>query len=237
LEPARNIGAGVHLKNLYNDYVYFWRWALWKVFETVRGPGIVSFITASSYLRGPGFVGMRQVMRQTFDDLWIIDLEGDNLGPRKTENVFAIQTPVAIAIGVRYGAPNPATPARARYTRVVGARETKLSLLDGTTGFASFTWQDCFDGRMNPLLPRGVGDYYSWPRLTDLFPWQHSGSQYKRTWPIGETAKVLHERWATGIPLAAGSLETETHPTRAGRGGDPAALGIRVSFRISACGR
>ena len=30
-------------------------------------------------------------MRATFDDLWIIDLEGDNLGPRKTENVFEIQ--------------------------------------------------------------------------------------------------------------------------------------------------
>ena len=71
-------------------------------FESKSGPGIVSFITASSYLRGPGFAGFRQVMRQTFDDLWIIDLEGDNHGSRKTENVFAIQTPVAIAIGVRY---------------------------------------------------------------------------------------------------------------------------------------
>jgi len=30
------------------------------VFEKQDGPGIVSFITASSYLRGPGFVGMRE---------------------------------------------------------------------------------------------------------------------------------------------------------------------------------
>ena len=27
LAPAREAGQGVHLKNLYNDYVYFWRWA------------------------------------------------------------------------------------------------------------------------------------------------------------------------------------------------------------------
>ena len=88
-------GAGVHLKNLYNDYVYFWRWALWKVLEWKRaGTGLVSFITASSYLRGPGFVGDARVdAPETLDELWIIDLKGDNLGARKTENVFAIQTP------------------------------------------------------------------------------------------------------------------------------------------------
>ena len=52
-------------------------------------------------------------MRRTFDDLWIIDLGGDNLGTRKTPNVFNIQTPVAIAIGVR--APKPSS----RYARKV----------------------------------------------------------------------------------------------------------------------
>ena len=93
LAPARAAGAGVHLKNLYNDYVYFWRWALWKVFDSTDDPGIVTFITASSYLRGPGFVGMRRKMREVFDELWIIDLEGDSLGARKTDNVFAIRTP------------------------------------------------------------------------------------------------------------------------------------------------
>ena len=47
LDPARASGAGVHAKNLYNDHVYFWRWALWKVFETTEGPGVVSFITVA----------------------------------------------------------------------------------------------------------------------------------------------------------------------------------------------
>ena len=59
LKPARDAGYGVHLKNLYNLYVYFIRWSLWKVFEhkTATGPGILSFITASSlYLDGDAFV-------------------------------------------------------------------------------------------------------------------------------------------------------------------------------------
>ena len=78
-DPAAEAGAGVHIKNLYNDYVYFWRWALWRLFEQQECGGIVSFITASSYLAGPGFIGMREAMRRTFDELWIIDLCGDNI--------------------------------------------------------------------------------------------------------------------------------------------------------------
>ena len=61
----------------------------------------MTFITPSSYLAGPGFIGMREYMRRTFDEFWVIDLEGNNLGPRKSPNVFNIQIPVAIGIGVR----------------------------------------------------------------------------------------------------------------------------------------
>ncbi|MEJ7840451.1 MAG: type ISP restriction/modification enzyme [Rubrobacter sp.] len=193
-EPARETGAGGHLKNLYNDYVYFWRWALWKVFDTKVGPGIVSFITASSYLRGPGFVGMRETMRRTFDELWIIDLEG-GLGPRPTPNVFAIRTPVAIAVGIRHGDSNLDKPADVHYAKIEGSRDTKLRLLSSIKRFDDLEWRDCFSGWQNPFLPEDEGDYFSWPLLTDLFPWQHSGVQMKRTWPIGETSELLETRW------------------------------------------
>ena len=103
IEPAKASGHGGDIKNLYNFYVYFWRWALWKVFEhdTVAGPGIVSFISASSYLDGDAFSGMREHMRKICDEIWIIDLGGEGRGTRQSENVFAIQTPVAIAIAIR----------------------------------------------------------------------------------------------------------------------------------------
>ena len=198
LEPAKTAGMGGHLKNLYNDYVYFWRWALWKLFENPKanGPGIVSFITASSYLRGPGFVGMRQKMREDFDELWIIDLGGDNLGARKTPNVFNIQTPVAIAIGVRYGASQPDTQALVHYARVdADSREEKLAKIAEIDSFATLSWQDAMAGWMKPFLPQGGGDYWNWPLLTDLFPWQHSGVQFKRNWPIAETKDLAQARW------------------------------------------
>lgn len=198
LQPAKDAGLGNHLKNLYNDYVYFWRWALWKLFENPRanGPGIVSFITASSYLRGPGFVGMRQKMREAFDELWIIDLGGDNLGARKTPNVFNIQTPVAIAIGVRYGASQPGTPAQVHYARIdANSREEKLEKVARIVNLAALPWRQALEGLRKPFLPQGEGAYWNWPRVADLFPWQHSGAQFKRAWPIGENDEVLELRW------------------------------------------
>ena len=195
LAPVREAGQSVHIKNLYNDYVYFWRWALWKVLDSTEDAGIVTFITAASYLRGPGFAGMRRKMREVFDELWIIDLEGDSIGARKTENVFAIRIPVAIAIGVRNGPPKPDTPAKVWKTRLVGPEYNKLASLDAGESFSAFEWTECTEQWDEPFYPRGTGKYFDWPAITDVFPWQHSGVQFKRTWPIGETKKVLEERW------------------------------------------
>lgn len=193
-----------HIASLYNTYVYFWRWALWKVFESPDSPGngIVSFITASSYLNGPGFLGMREVMRHVFDELWIIDLEGGSLGARRTQNVFAIQTPVAIAIGVRYGGPNPNTPAIVHHTRITGSREQKLAELDSVRLFSDLSWQECSSEWTAPLIPTGSGIFSSWPLLTDLFPWQMPGMMIGRTWPVATTRESAVQRWNT---LAASS--------------------------------
>jgi hypothetical protein len=168
---------------------------LWKVFENKGGTGIVSFITAASYLRGPGFAGMRQVMRETFDELWIIDLEGDNLGARKTENVFAIQTPVTIAVGVCYSDSQPETPAAVHYTRLSGTQAEKLHTLAQVSRFADLPWRICLPGWIDPFLPTSDQPYWNWPLVTDLFPWQVNGIKAGRTWPIAPEVMTLHQRW------------------------------------------
>lgn len=202
--PVREAGDGGHLKNLYNDYVYFWRWALWKTFENrgtedhvlpVPRPGVVCFITAASYLRGPGFIGMRELMRHTFSELWIIDLEGDNLGARKTENVFAIQTPVCIALGVKREDNDAGTPSRVHYARLTGTREEKLAQLDKIKTLADVEWREAMSGWTDPFLPGGEGKYWTWPKITDIFPVRFNGVQFKRTWPIGETKALVERRW------------------------------------------
>ena len=212
LAPARASGHGVHIKNLYNLYIYFWRWALWKVFEheSVSGPGVVSFISASSYLSGAAFCGMREHLRRLCDEVWILDLGGEGHAEPREENVFAIRTPVAIAVAVRKGLANPQRPAPVRYARIHGSREAKLAALDGVEGFDSVTWQRCPDGWQAPFLPAAAGGgrapqavsrkavsggFHGWPLLTDLMPWQHSGMQAKRTWPIAPDEATLARRW------------------------------------------
>jgi len=197
LKPAVAAGHGVHMKNIYNLYVYFWRWALWKVFEheSGRGPGIVSFISASSYLDGPAFVGMREHMRRVCDEIWIIDLGGEGRGTRKTDNVFDIQTPVAIAVAARYGKPKPDVPAVVHHVRIEGTRREKLAGLARINRFNDLAWADCPREWPAPFRPLGQGTYFDWPLLTELFPWQHSGVQFKRTWPIAPDRETLKRRW------------------------------------------
>ncbi len=194
-EPVKEAGEGGQLKNLYNSYVYFWRWAMWKVFESPDHQGIVTFITASSYLRGPAFAGMRRAMRRTFDELWIIDLEGDNLGARKTDNVFAIQSPVAIAIGVHSAAQPQAAPARVHKAKLTGKLKEKLAKLDQIEVFSDIDWRDCSDEWDAPFYPVGKGPYFDWPSVTELFPWQQSGVKAGRTWPIAESLSLAESRW------------------------------------------
>ena len=214
--PATDAGHGVRLKNLYNLYVYFWRWALWKVFEqkTGTGPGIVSFITASSYLDGDAFVGMREHMRRICDEIWILDLGGEGRGARRSENVFAIQTPVAVAVAVRAQETKRAAPAKVRYARIDGSRDEKLAVLNIIDGFSKVEWQDCPDDWQASFRPAGEGEYFTWPLLTDLMPWQHSGVQFKRTWPIAPDAATLERRWLALLASPVADLSKKFKETR-----------------------
>lgn len=197
IEPVRNAGKGGDLKNLYNLYVYFWRWALWKTFEheLALGPGVVTYISASSFLTGDAFLGMRRHMRMVCDEIWVLDLGGEGRGTRKDENVFAIQTPVAITIAVRYGEPRPNVPADVHYVRLEGSRAEKLHLLEQIKTFDDLTFEACpqeWDGK---FIPAGQGDYFEWPQLTDLMPWQQSGLKAGRTWVIAADDSTLQARY------------------------------------------
>ena len=206
-EPTRNAGAGGHLKNIYNLYVYFWRWAGWRVFDRHRAPGIVSFITASSYLRGPGFVGMREEFRRSGNRVAVLDLEGDQRGTRVTDNVFCITIPVCVGT-VLADRPDRGSPAASTYFRVTGTREEKLAGCAAWAAGQAVPWLDAPEGWQEPLMAGGSVDYDGWPGVTDLFPWQHSGAQYKRKWPIGETKEVLVARWETLVSSSRSTRAT-----------------------------
>ena len=183
------------MKNVYNDYVYFWRWATWQATELPPGPGVVAFITASSFLDGVSMGGVRHHLRDTFDELWIVDLGGEGRGARKDDNIFDIQTPVAITIGVRTG--QKVAECEVRYLRLAGSRSEKLAQL-GQLSLSDISAEIPGEG-LELMTPRGDSEYYSWPEIIDLFPWIRSGCKPGRTWPIAETSAHLKRRWRTLI--------------------------------------
>ncbi|MDC0675879.1 type ISP restriction/modification enzyme [Nannocystis radixulma] len=205
---------GKHAKNIYNEYVYFWRWALWRACEQAER-GIVCLITPSSFLRGPGFAALRGHMRAVLDALWIVDLGGDALGPRPSANVFRnVRTPVCIAVGVRRGKMAGARAAEVWYARLpeTDSREAKLRRLGALRSLDEFAWARASDDWEAPFVPATSGAYGDWPRLVDLFPWQHAGAQWKRTWPIAVTRELAERRWRALLHAddrAAAFRETE----------------------------
>lgn len=198
LSPLSAKARSEHSVQLYNDYVYFWRWAMWKALEQNEGPAVVSFITASSYLTGPAFAGMREKMRRQFDEIWLVDLGGEGRGTVREDNVFAgVLTPNVIAVGVRSGHSSTETvAATVRYVRVQGRREAKLVALtdielDATVGgweVASEEWGASF-------LPKADDEYADAIPLAEIFPWSTRGMQFSRSWPVAETESLAEQRW------------------------------------------
>jgi len=193
---ANDIAPG-HLTNLYNLYVYFWRWALWKVFEAHQDlpGGVVTFITSSSFLNGPGFAEMRAHMRRVADQIWIIDLGGEGRGSRREENVFAIQTPVAITICARSAPSKHRSPAKAHYLRLTGSKKQKLAGLGKLARVDDVAWMEVPSGWRDPLIGRSPAAWEALPLIFDLIP-SFPGCQVRRTWPIDPSPAILLRRWA-----------------------------------------
>lgn len=207
IEPLKAIGAGKQAKNLYNSYVYFFRWAIWKACEQhTQEAGVVSFITSSSYLRGPGFAGMREYMRRVFDEIWILDLGGEGRGARPEENVFSIQTPVAIFFGIQHEKTSTGSPKRhsdrvkqkasVYYLKLDGSRRQKLSLLSGVkTPEDDSRWVKVEEKGWNARLVAGNSESLErFVPLEWIFPWAYSGSKAGRRWVIAPTEQALRSR-------------------------------------------
>lgn len=221
LQVMRDNRLGQHAKNLYNDYVYFWRWAMWRTTERPSGPGIAAFISPSSYLDGISMAGLRSVMRTWFDEFYVFDLGGDSLGTQVEENVFDIRIPVTIGIGVRNGRERQTGhPCDVHYVRVPGNRDQKLDWLR-SHAFDDVDFTRVPGSNIDVMTPVSDAGYWTWPDLEQLLPWSHSGSQLKRKWPIAPDIGALKARWssltkANGFDQAAAFRATDARGPQVG---------------------
>ncbi len=194
--PPKAWGLGTHVKHLYNPYVYFWRWATWKVFDGHPGErGVVAFITVAGFLNGPGFARMRDYLRRTADAVWVVDCSPEGHQPEVATRIFqGVQQPVCIVVAVRDGTTGPEVPAPVRFTTVTGTRHDKFAQLKALT-LKGPGWVAGADGWTDPLLPAGAATWMSLPAMDDLLAWSGSGMMPGRTWVSGPSPAVLRARW------------------------------------------
>jgi hypothetical protein len=206
--PPKALGLGAHVKHLYNPYVYFWRWATWKVFEHHPADrGVVAFVTVQGFVAGPGFAEMRRYLRRTADAVWVIDCSPEGHQPAVPTRIFqGVQQPVCIMIAVRDGTTGE-KPAPVSYTSVSGLRGEKFAQL-AALELGGDAWRRCPDAWHAPFLPEGEAAWAAMPALDHLLAWSGSGTMPGRTWVVGPSPGVLKERFAR-----LSSAPTDEQPT------------------------
>lgn len=220
--PPTDWNVSAHTKHLRNLYVYFWRWATWKVFGDGgrsqfegeapvragdgglariegRAPdrrGIVSFITVAGFLNGPGFQKMRAELRQDADEIWIIDCSPEGHQPDVSTRIFQdVQQPVCIVMAVRSTDEGSNSPAQVRYRALPsGHRTDKFKALD-LVELDDGEWIECSSDLRASFLPRSTGAWGEFPALEDLFEYDGSGVMTGRTWVIAPDRDTLDQRW------------------------------------------
>jgi hypothetical protein len=199
-------GVGAHGKHLKNLYVYFWRWATLKVFGSGRfaatgvpdsdEEGIICFITVAGFLNGPGFEKMRDDLRRTCSDIWVIDCSPEGHQPDVPTRIFqGVQQPVCIVLAARKLGKDEQKPAHVRFRALVKAkREEKFKELE-TLCLDAKDWGDCPSDWRAPFMPQFGGKWADFASLREVFAYNGSGVMPGRTWIIAPDKETLENRW------------------------------------------
>ncbi|MFQ5534900.1 MAG: type ISP restriction/modification enzyme [Sphingomonadales bacterium] len=178
-------GAPLDEKNpkyIHDDYVKFIRFAQWRIERT--GHGIIGFITNNSYLDSPTLRGMRQCLIDTFDEIYIIDLHGNEkrkeVAPdgSKDENVFGITLGVSICLLIKRKE-GGGERAKVFHAEIWGPNEQKGEYPDAVGKYAWLSVHHVGATRWAELSPASP-DYVFVPRDETL------GAEYKDGWPLPE---------------------------------------------------
>jgi len=216
IEAFRSPGNGRHEHVLKNMYIYFWRWATWKVFDAHEADrhGVICFITPSGFATGPGGRGLRDYLRRTCDEGWVINLSPEGQRADVATRAFpTVAQPLGIYIFVRRAGNSLQGPARIHYRSIAGRREDKFRQL-AQVAIDDGGWRDAHHARDRPFTPTTESGWDDFPALTDLYPWGSPGVKSNRSWVSAPSREILRRRWARLIreddPTAKASLFKET---------------------------
>jgi N-6 DNA Methylase len=180
-EPVRDAGWSNQLNTFPELSIAFWRWAIWKIFESEGAASWRTFLTV--------LFGLRKMLRERFDRIEIIDLRGDmrrgeRAGVINDQGVFNIQVGTAITVAIADGSKAIGELASVSYidswAEGLFSREAKLNWLmaggdTGTRPGAIEVVRELLDD-MKPEPFQTV----EWPSLSNCFVFKRSGLQTKR---------------------------------------------------------
>jgi predicted helicase len=209
--------------NLDDDFIKFIRCSQWYIEEA--GQGLLAFITSHTYLDGLTHRRMRQALRETFDEIYILDLHGNArqqslcTADERDENIFPIRQGVAIGIFLRQAraAGRRDRAALVRHAELCGTRRTKYAHLQ-EADLATTPWQT-----LEPqagfyfFVPRSLdhlGEWQALPSLPTIFPLFSTGIKtHLDAVLVGESDESIAHKIARYIATYGEGL-----PARAPRG-------------------
>lgn len=197
-KAPRSWGIGAHAKHLRNLYVYFWRWATWKVFDQkpADAPGIVCFITVSGFLDGAGFQKMRAKLREQASDIWVVNCSPEgHMPPTQTRIFQSVKHEVCIVLALRRQDAGTGA-ATVRYRSLASAnRDLKFVELADIT-LDDDGWAVVDRDEREPFTPAPAGEWAEFIPLADMFNYNGSGVMPGRSWIYAPDRESLHDRWA-----------------------------------------
>lgn len=191
--------------NLDDDYIKFIRFAQWNLLEERsdlfenRG-GLMGFITNNSYLYGRTHRKMRESLYHSFDEIYILNLHGNQKENSKDKNVFDIQVGVCISIFVKYPETSLPTQAKVWYYSTqdnqIYSKQEKFSLLNeiSTQGLKCLNWSKL-----------QVSDPYFW-----FSPRKLENEEYENFWAIADN-KAMSEA-NTIFRVFSSGIESQNDP-------------------------
>ena len=230
--PPLEWNVGAHTKHLRNLYVYFWRWAAWKVFgdsdpAEFQGrdrdqTGIVCFITAAGFLNGPGFQKMRADLRAEVDEIWVIDCSPEGHQPPVPSRIFqGVQQPFCIVMALRKSRTISPQPARVRYRTLDGkTREDKFAAFNGIS-LEDDGWVACSDEPRASFLPKATGAWGDFVPLEYIFTYNGAGVMPGRVWVIAPDRQSLEARWNALVREPDASKKEELFHPHLKKNGEP----------------
>ena len=140
---------------------------------------------------------MRDDLRRTCSDIWVIDCSPEGHQPDVPTRIFqGVQQPVCIVLAARKHGKDDKIPACVLFRALSkGKREHKFVELAALSLDAD-NWNDCPADWRAPFLPQVGGRWADFAPLGALFDFAGPGVMPGRTWAIAPDRDSLRRRWS-----------------------------------------